>query len=310
MMRGTRGDESQGINRTGSSTNLEDSLETIDDVIADSDRRSAQQIIEDTLRLYDLESLKDFVISMVFDEDILDQNILAGRIRERPEYKERFKGNKARRDAGLNVLSEAEYLSQENRYRMLFRNSGLPPQLFTDKNITDQLISNDVSPEEVAGRVQNAYEAVANADPEVIAEMRRLYNIDDGGLAAYFLDPELSRPILETQARAAQIAGEARQSGLGIGVGTAEELARRGVTQQQAEAGFQAIETGQEIFGVTTQEAAAGEQAFEQEEQISAVFGTSAAAQQRLRQRARRRQAQFEQGGSFAGQGAEMTGLR
>ena len=280
------------------------------DLIADEDRRSANQIIEDTLRLYGLESLTTFVNNMVFDEDIIDQNILVGRIRETDQYKERFSGNEARRRAGLNTLSEAEYLSQENRYRSLFRNSGLPAQMFTDKDLTDQLISNDVSPEEVAGRVQNAYEAVANADPVVLNEMRRLYNIDDGGLAAYFLDPERSRPVLETQARAAQIAGAATQSGMGIGVGTAEELARRGVSQQQAQAGFQAIETGQEIFGVTTQEAQAGEQAFGQQEQISAVFGTSAAAQQRLRQRTRRRQAQFEQGGRFAGQGAELTGLQ
>lgn len=280
------------------------------DLIADEDRRSASQIIEDTLRLYGLESLSDFVNDMVFDEDILDQNILVGRIRETEQYRERFSGNVARRRAGLNTLSEAEYLSQENRYRALFRNSGLPAQMFTDKEITDQLISNDVSPEEVAGRVQSAYQAVADADPVVLQEMRRLYNIDDGGLAAYFLDPERSRPVLETQARAAQIAGAAAQSGMGIGVGTAEELARQGVTQQQAQSGFQAIETGQEIFGLTAQEMQAGEEAFGQEEQISAVFGTSAGAQQRLRQRARRRQAQFEGGGRFAGQGAELTGLQ
>jgi hypothetical protein len=280
------------------------------ELIANEDRRSANQIIEDTLRIYGLQSLTTFVNNMVFDEDILDQNILFGRIRETDQYKQRFSGNEARRRAGLNTLSEPEYLSQENRYRQLFRNSGLPSQMFNDKDITDRLISNDVSPEEVAGRIQNAYEAVSNADPVVLQEMRRLYNIDDGGLAAYFLDPERSRPILETQARAAQIAGAAAQSGMGIGVGTAEELARRGITGQQAQAGFQAIETGQEIFGLTTEEAQAGEQAFGQQEQIGAVFGTSAAAQQRLRQRGRRRQASFEQGGRFAGQGAEITGLQ
>ena len=280
------------------------------ELIANEDRRSANQIIEDTLRIYGLQSLTTFVNNIVFDEDILDQNILLSRIRETDQYKERFSGNKARREAGLNTLSEPEYLSQENRYRQLFRNSGLPSQMFNDKDITDRLISNDVSPEEVAGRIQNAYEAVSNADPVVLQEMRRLYNIDDGGLAAYFLDPERSRPILETQARAAQIAGAAAQSGMGIGVGTAEELARRGITGQQAQAGFQAIETGQEIFGLTTEEAQAGEQAFGQQEQIGAVFGTSAAAQQRLRQRGRRRQASFEQGGRFAGQGAEITGLQ
>jgi hypothetical protein len=248
---------------------------------------------------------------MVFEEDLVDPNIIMGRVRETEMYRQRFGNvNEARRKAGLNAFSEGEFISQENRYRAIFRLGGLPANMFTDKEVTDMLIRNDVSPEEVSARIENAYSAVRYADPEVISEMKRLYNIDDGALAGYFLDPARNRKILETQARAAQIAGEARQSELRIGRGTAEELARRGVTQQQAEAGFQAIETGQEIFGLTTEEAQAGEQAFGQEEQIGAVFGTSAAAQQRLRQRGRRRQAAFEAGGGFAGQGAELTGLQ
>ncbi|MGA1656102.1 MAG: hypothetical protein ACO39D_08180, partial [Ilumatobacteraceae bacterium] len=52
------------------------------------------------------------------------------------------------------------------------------------------------------------------------------------------------------------------------------------------------------------------EEAISQQEQISGVFGTSAAAQQRIRQRSRERQAIFEAGGRFAGQGTTVTGLQ
>lgn len=278
--------------------------------VTDTDRQSAKEIIADTLRAYGLEGLTEFVRGMVFDEDILDQNILVGKIRETEQYKERFKGNAARRAAGLNALSEGEYLALENQYRSLFRNSGLPTDFFTDKDTTDMLISNDVSIAEVAERVNQGYEAVANADPEVISEMRRLYGIDDGGLAAYFLDPEKTTPLLIRQAKSAEISGQAAQEGYRLDVATAEQLARQGVSGEQAQAGFQAMTQLGEVFQTTTEEAQAGERGFGQQEQIGAVFGTSAAAQQRLRQRARRRQAQFEQGGRFAGQGAELTGLQ
>lgn len=278
--------------------------------VNDTDRQSAKEIIADTLRAYGLEGLTEFVRSMVFDEDILDQNILVGKIRETEQYKERFKGNAARRAAGLNALSEGEYLALENQYRSLFRNSGLPTDFFTDKDTTDMLISNDVSIAEVAERVNQGYEAVANADPEVISEMRRLYGIDDGGLAAYFLDPEKTTPLLIRQARSAEISGQAAQEGYRLDVATAEQLARQGVSGEQAQAGFQAMTQLGEVFQTTAEEAQAGERGFGQQEQIGAVFGTSAAAQQRLRQRARRRQAQFEAGGRFAGQGAELTGLQ
>lgn len=273
-------------------------------------RMSARDIIQETLTRYGLESLAGFVSDMVFKENILDQNILVGRIREQPAYQERFRGNEARRRAGLNVLSEGEYVALENQYRQLFRNSGLPTGFYTDKDTTDMLIQNDVSIAEVAERVNQGYEAIANADPEVISEMRRLYGVDDGALAAFFLDPQKATPLLLRQARSAQIAGEARQAGVEITGTIGEELARAGVTQEQAQEGFGMIAQSGEMFGVTAEERQAGEQALTVGEQVGAVFGTNAAAQQRLRQRARRRQAQFEAGGGFAAQGSEMTGLQ
>lgn len=276
----------------------------------ETDQQSAYDIIAETLAAYGLESLTDFVRGMVFDEDILDQNILVGKIRETEQYKTRFAGNTARRNAGLNALSEGEYLALENQYRSLFRNSGLPAGFYTDKETTDMLISNDVSIAEVAERVNQGYEAVANADPEVVSEMRRLYGISDGGLAAYFLDPQKATPMLLRQARSAEIAGQATQEGFQLDVATAEQLARQGISGQEAQTGFQAITSLGEVFTPTTEERQAGEQRFGQAEQVGAVFGTSAAAQQRLRQRARRRQAAFEAGGGFAGQGAELTGLQ
>jgi hypothetical protein len=54
----------------------------------------------------------------------------------------------------------------------------------------------------------------------------------------------------------------------------------------------------------------AGEEAVTREEQIGATFGTNAQARKAIEARRRRRQAEFQAGGGFAGQGqATATGL-
>lgn len=279
----------------------------------EAQRQSAKAIIDALLADYDLAGLTDFVNDLIFKEDIMDARAILARIRtDRGRageiYRTRFAGNEARRQAGYNVLSEAEYVAMENTYRQIMRASGLPGGFYDAPEDFNTLIGGDVSPAELNSRISDGYQAVAQSNPQVINEMRRLYGVDDSMLAAYFLDPAKATPMLLRQARAAQIASEATlQAQQQIGAGTAEELAVAGVTQEQARQGFQTIGAAQELFvplpGTT-------EEAITQEEQVAGVFGTSGAAQQRIRQRQRQRQAAFEAGGRFAGQGTTVTGLQ
>lgn len=271
-------------------------------------RESAKAIIQNLLAEYGLESLTDFVNNLITTEDIISGDVILGRIRQTEQYRARFAGNIARRSAGFNVLSEAQYVALENSYRQTLRASGLPTGFYDAPDDFTALIGGDVSVAELSSRINEGYLAVQQSNPQVINEMRRLYGVDDSMLAAYFLDPAKATPMLLRQARAAQIASEATlQAEQQIQAATAEELAVAGVTQEQARQGFQAIGAAQELFvplpGTT-------EQAITQEEQIAGVFGTSGAAQQRLRQRQRQRQAAFEAGGQFAGQGSTVTGLQ
>jgi len=272
------------------------------------ERESARAIINNLLSEYGLSNLTDFVNDLIAKEDIISGDIILGKIRQTEQYKTRFAGNIARRNAGFNVLSEAEYIQMENAYRQLMRASGLPAGFYDQSSDFNNLIGGDVSAAELSSRINDGYLAVQQADPQVIAEMKRLYPVGDAELAAYFLDPAKATPMLLRQARSAQIAAEATmQAGRQLGVQTAEELATAGITQEQARAGFQTIAGAEELFvalpGTT-------EEAISQQEQISGVFGTSAAAQQRIRQRSRERQATFEAGGRFAGQGTTVTGLQ
>ena len=271
-------------------------------------RESARAIISNLLAEYGLDNLTDFVNNLITQEDIISGDVILGRIRQTEQYKARFAGNAARRNAGFNALSEAQYIALENSYRQVMRASGLPTGFYDAADDFNTLIGGDVSVAELSSRINEGYLAVQQANPQVINEMRRLYGVDDSMLAAYFLDPAKATPMLLRQARAAQIASEATlQAQQEIGAMTAEELAVAGVTQQQARQGFQTIAEAEELFvplpGTT-------EQAITQEEQIAGVFGTSAAAQQRIRQRSRERQAAFQAGGQFAGQGTTVTGLQ
>lgn len=271
-------------------------------------RESAKAIVGNLLTEYGLGNLTDFVNDLITKEDIVSGDVILGRIRMTEQYKKRFAGNAARRSAGFNALSEAEYIGMENTYRQIMRASGLPSGFYDQAEDFNALIGGDVSAAELSSRVNEGYLAVQQANPQVINEMRRLYGVDDSMLAAYFLDPAKATPMLLRQARAAQIASEATlQAQQEIGAATAEELAVAGVTQEQARQGFQTIGAAQELFvplpGTT-------EEAITQQEQIAGVFGTQGAAQQRIRQRSRQRQAAFEAGGRFAGQGTTVTGLQ
>lgn len=269
-------------------------------------RESAYQIIQDVLANYGLSNLTQFVNDIVFKEDVVSADVILGRIRQTKEYKDRFAANEQRRAKGLNALSESEYISMERVYMQYFRQAGLPKEMWDENKDVQTLLANDVSVAELAQRINQGYEAVRNSDPQVINEMRRLYGVTDDQLAAYFLDPEKATPILLRQAQSAQIAGQARlQAGFELGMGQAEELAIAGVTQEQAREGFQAIQQAQELFQTLP-----FEEEISQAEQVAGVFGTNAAAQQRVRQRQRTRQTQFEQGGRFAGQGSTFTGLQ
>ena len=270
-------------------------------------QRSAKEIITARLADYGLGNMGNFVHSLVFDEGVVDTNIIMGRLREQPQYKLRFAGNEARRKAGMNVLSEGEYIAMENQYRQLMRQSGLPIGFYDNNDDFTNLISNDVSVAELSERIAQGYEAVANADEFVIAEMQRLYGVEEGQLAAYFLDPDKAAPLLIRQARSAFIAGAgAREAGMEITQEQALGLEQAGVSPEQARAGFQAIAGGQELFGALPGQTG---EAITAEEQVAGVFGTSAAAQQRIRRRTRERQAEFEAGGGFAAQGSQVTGL-
>jgi hypothetical protein len=217
------------------------------------------------------------------------------KLQETPEYQQRFAGNAARLKAGLSVLSPKEYLATEDAYRQIMRTTGVPKGFYDSPDDFSKFIELDVSPTELKQRVDLAQTAIDNADPYYTRTLQEMYGLSNGDMIAQVLDPQRALPFITKQAQAVQFGAAAVRQGLQIAKPVAEQYAGMGVTQQQAEQGFQAIaqilptaEKLGQIYG----------QSYNQEQAVSEVFGGPMSAEAIQR---RKRLSEMEQS-SFAGQ--------
>jgi hypothetical protein len=261
------------------------------------------------LDYFGLSSLTGVLSLRLQEDDTLADNkdVLLNSIRDTPEYKQRFKANDIRRSRGLPELSADDIVNLENSFRDTLRANSLPRGFYDTQDDFANFIGSDVSPQELNARISQGYNAVLQAEPGTKAELQRLYGLNDGDIAAFFIDPErFNQSDAIKKAQAAQTASEARrQAGITLTTQQAEALATEGVTRQEAQQGFAAIGAQQELF----QAGMEGEQAISQQEQIAGTFGTNAEARQAIARRRRSRQAGFEAGGGFAARQSEQTGL-
>ena len=282
------------------------------DPVAGGTRADAKNTIRAVLATYGLGELSDFLYGVYArgEVDIQNPDALVFALREQPAYQKRFAANAARAKKGLAELDPASYLALENDYRRLLQSNGLPPGFYDQTEDFTALLEGDVSPQELQTRVQEGFRAVQDADPEVKRQMQELYGVNEAGLAAYFLDPAKAAPILTRQAEAAKIAARAKEQGrIQLLSATAEEIAARGITAQEAEAGFTAMGLQEGLYTEMM-----GEQALTQQEKVGAALGYDVESQRILAERKSIRKAPFQGGGSFArttGQtsGTVQTGL-
>jgi hypothetical protein len=129
-------------------------------------------------------------------------------------YMKRFAGNKARLANGLAPLDDATYLANEAAYKKIFQAYGLNQFANTEKYAS--FIGGDISPDEVANRVQLVYDRVQNAPAEVSKALVQFYpELSTPDLMAYFLDPKNQLPAIQRKVQAAEIGGAALAQKLG-----------------------------------------------------------------------------------------------
>jgi len=235
-------------------------------------------------------------------QGIEDTDAILFGLRDTEQFKARFKANAARtnpnRKGGpLPALDPATYIGLEQAYAATLRANRLPSGFYDQPDDFNALIEGDVSPQELQARISEGFVKVRDADPEVRRQMQRLYRVgSDEQLAAYFLDPEKGLEALQRQARAAEIAARGKESGrLLLEKEQAEELARRGITSEEAQRQFMQRGLLEGLYQPMT-----GEEALTPEDEIGAIFEYDPVAQRRLAQRRAQRIGEFQAGGQFA----------
>ena len=270
-------------------------------VTPSDDGETATTILTNTLKFYGLDDpeLVNEIRAALANRTITGSSSIDEigiQLRESPAFKRRFVANEQRRAAGKPVYSVSQLLQLESQYRRNLRDSGMPAGFYDDPTSLTNFIVNDVSPDEILARVTQGYQAVRDADPTVVNELKTLYNLDDGSIAAFFLDPQKAQDNILRAARAAEVAAQARkQAGIALTATSAEQLVRQGVSEAEAQKGFTTLKQEESLYRPLM-----GEEGITQEEAIAGTLGTSAEAAQRIATRKRRRKGTFEAGGKVS----------
>ena len=212
------------------------------------ERQSAFNILKMEFQQYGLGSLVDSISDLLTDGTPPSEFAL--RLRNTPQYKDRFKANEIRISKGLAALSPAEYVGLEDQYQNVMRNYDLPESYYTKDKTGRQsgfeaLLASDVSARELEDRVVTAKDRVINANPEVSKALKQFYpDITNGDILAYALDPKNALKSIQSKVTSAEIGGAAMQVGLGTSLTKAEELQKYGVDKASAVEGYSMIGGG------------------------------------------------------------------
>lgn len=270
--------------------------------LSDSDK-DAYALLEETFRTYGLEELIPAITRLMSNN--VGPNQASLMLKTNPEYNaaylKRFAGNEARRKAGLNVLSEAEYLDLENSYSQTLNAYGLKNYFgaTTDlkRSAMANIIGSDISATEFKDRVDTVVTRVNNADPKIKETLKAFYDIKDEDLTSYFLNPKDNLPKLQEKVTAAEIGAAAANQNLAYSKTTAEDLAKFGITKAQAQEGYSTIG---EIMPTATKLGSIYGENYDQATAESEVFKGTASAKRKRQQLAER------EVGSFSGSSGRL----
>ena len=287
-----------------------------EDKESDKATRNAFALLKSVFAQYGLEELGDTLELLMKEGYEPEEASLA--LKTDPRYNKpyitRFKGNELRRAAGLNVLSEAEYLALEDDYTRTLKSYGLENYFGTTRTNKQAAIADvigaDVSALEFTERVSTAVDRVKMADPATKSAFQQFYGIGEADLVQYFLDPKKALVNLKEKATAAEIGGAAIGQGLPATTTSAEDLARFGISRQQAQAGYATIAeelpTATKLGQIYSQEGIT----YGQTEAEQATFKGLASAKRKKEQLKAREEAAFQGSSGVAPAGLKTTYLR
>ena len=274
----------------------------------EANRVSAFKVLEDTFNSYGLGTLAANV--RTFMEQGLSEDEAVIQLRQTPEYKQRFLGNEGRRAKGLYAYSESEYLQAEQTYRDLLAQSGL--ETLASADTFSKLIGGAVSPAETQARIQDVFNKIDNADPQLREQIGSYLtgygigdpNIQRNQLASALLMGGTSAQDLVRNIEKAQIKTAALTSGMNLGEENITSLQK----QLEAAKTYDVYGTSKKAFGELAQTMPATEKlaqiygdqtpGLSQELQQEAFFGLASQ---------RRKKLQEKEQATFGGQAGTST---
>jgi hypothetical protein len=270
--------------------------------------RGTAATISNLLRQYGLEELIPLVDQWVrggmswpeVEAQLRDPSTSAGQVFDRhfPEVRQR-------REANLAPMSVAQIQSYRTTLNQLVSARGLSEAFPDIKETARQWIVGDKGLDEMAERLDMLEGNVARqiaGDPNVQAELEaweRYYGVRPtlGNLVAMAINPAEATPALARRFASVRFDQEAGRAGFGdLDRGEAERLTDLGVDASRSGEQFGALVRSRELFGALDR----GEDNIDRATQLDAAFSNSEAAKRRIEDRARRRVAQSQAGGSLA----------
>jgi len=268
-------------------------------------KTKASQRLEAMFEKYGLKELAGFINRRIMAE--VSEDMLMLELYEQPEYKLRFPGMEALRAKGR-TITESEYIKDEEAFIQTARFFDIPKGFYDSPDDFGRLIGNLVSPKEFQDRLQIGQDLGRSLSPGVRQQLQELYNIGEGGITAYVLDPDRAEPILRKQAKAAQFVGFGREQGFKLEGMTAAQAEQIVGTEAYAKLSGQQLQTalGQASQLRQTQSRLTGieGQVYDENEALKAVIEGSPQALLASQQRAQREGARF--GGSTGVTGSSL----
>lgn len=292
------------------------------------DQKNARDLFYAEFAQYGLTG-KDFldrIMKIINDNTDSKGNIanatVRSQIRNTTEYQQRFAGNIIRQNKikemaskgeipPFGELDEASYIAMEDSYRSILKGK-VPSNFYNDGASLAKLIGNDISTDELSGRVKLAQQAASNANPEVKQQLATLYGIKENQVAAFFLDPTVAQQSISAIAagNSAIVAAAAQRSGINIDRQQAEAIATANQTDVNA------VISAQDLFGQVSQtsglatgDVSGAASTVTGQDVLSAATG-DAEAKAKLEKERQKRQAEYQAASGMAETQKGVVGLQ
>jgi hypothetical protein len=294
--------------------------------MAELAQKNALQMIQDRFASYGIQGLAEVMRRLIADnidaEGNVSESLVVAGLRQTPEYQRRFAGNIERAkkikedvDAGrqprYGLLSEAEYVKAEEDYRTILSDYTIPGFYDRPESYVN-LIANNISPKEIQGRAMAAQQAASSANPEIKAQLKTLYGIEENNLTAYFLDPEVAKTALRPIAasNAATLAAAAQRGGLQLTQSAAERISGQMAPGASDVISADALFQQTSLTAGLATESVSGEKSTVGAEEVLTAAGGNVEAQAKLARERQKRLAEYQSASGMAETQKGVVGLQ